>query len=318
MLLGVLAALMVMEGGLRLALPHVSVDYDHIKAIPSIARSFGDHSRSQVLFLGNSLTRRGVNLKVVEQSWANMGFRADCRSVYPDDTTIVDWYYLFERYFPANHAPDLVVIGFARTQLSDQTAVHANRIAAHYGGFSIAAEALSKDITNVGDRVDFLLSANFRLFSERDRLRETILRAVIPKYADTAQALNVSVMKAKQAGEGRLTYGRLTRFIRMCDERGTVPLFVAMPLNTPYNIDPDLVPAITDHQGMFLDLRNTQGLTGKDFLDPMHLAPSGAVIYSERLAPALASLNWTREKNVSFDHVSARKVSVSAADRLQK
>ena len=295
-LVGVVLAVLAIEGALRVALPHISVDFYHIAAIPSIARSFSDHSRSRVLFLGNSLTRRGVDLNVVEHTCAEMGIHATTRSVYPDDTTMVDWYYLFQHYFPANYAPDLVVIGFVRSQLSDQTTVHANRIAAHFGGFRIANEVLTTDLTNFGDRVDFLLSTEIRMFSERDRLRETVLRALVPRYSDTAQSLNTAALKAKETGEVHLTYGRLTRFIRMCRERGTLPLFVAMPLPAPYHIDKDLVPTIMSQGGLFWDFRDTHGLTNKDFLDPLHLAPSGAIVYTKRLAPALASLNCVRTK----------------------
>src|SRR5258708_15104873 len=109
---GAILSVLAIEGALRVALPHISIDFSHIETIPSVGRSFGDHSRARVLFLGNSTTRRGVDLNVVKRTWADMGIHATTRSVYPDDTTMVDWYYLFQHYFPADHAPDLVVIGF--------------------------------------------------------------------------------------------------------------------------------------------------------------------------------------------------------------
>ena len=121
----------------------------------------------------------------------------------PDDTTILDWYYLFRNDFGGERAPKVLVLSYARGQLTDATGIHAERIAGSFGGWSNAREMLRLDLDDLGDRIDYLLASTFRLFSERERVRDRVLATATPDYRSTAQRLNDSERAGRASGTAR-------------------------------------------------------------------------------------------------------------------
>src|SRR5690606_4250107 len=104
-LLLVFAALLVVELGVRVIEPRLSLDIRHIQAIPDIVSDVHESAGPSVVFFGNSLTRAGVDLGVMASGLAPAGVeRGGVAAVYPDDTTILDWIYVYEHYLAR---PDL-------------------------------------------------------------------------------------------------------------------------------------------------------------------------------------------------------------------
>jgi hypothetical protein len=290
-LVTVAVVLAIGEAVLRLGGQRLSADVQHIRSIPARADRLAHADGLRILFLGNSLTREGVRLDVVQEHF-------DCtppvalERVFPDDTTILDWYYLFRNDFGGERAPKVLVLSYARGQLTDATGIHAERIAGSFGGWSNAREMLRLDLDDLGDRIDYLLASTFRLFSERERVRDRVLATATPDYRSTAQRLNDSERAGRASGTARPAeaFSRLRRLLELCRDRRVRVVVVAMPVPGGYGIDPRLPGLLRDGGADFLDMRSTEGLNASDYADGYHLAPRGAETYSAALATHLRAV----------------------------
>ncbi len=303
----VLALLLVVEAGMRRLEPHLSADVAHIENIPQIVSGFGkaDHD---LLFLGSSITRHGVDVAALEPVLAAQGVAPDAFSlsfIYPDASDILDWAYVYHHYLSLSAAqPDVIVVNFAGDRLED---VEANpqqirRIARHHTSLRDVPGAFAQDFTTLSQRADFLLSKTFVSFAHRERVRMRLM-ATLPLYRQTQRSLNESQLA--QAAEPTPTaaptsnpdqvtlagrYTRLKRFLAEIDTRSVRVVFVATPVRDPYTLDPALWALLTDHGAELLDTRAVPGLTPAVFDDALHLSPEGAEIYSRALAKKLAPL----------------------------
>ena len=279
------------EAVLRLAGQRLSADVQHIRSIPARAERLAKADGLRILFLGNSLTREGVRLDVVQEQ---MGCRppATLERVYPDDTTILDWYYVFRNDFAGKRAPDVLVLSHARGQLTDATGIHAERIAGSFGGWSNAREMLGIDLDGLGDRIEYVLASMLRVFSERERVRDRVLATATPDYRTTAQRLNESERVARPSDKPRPSeaFSRLRRLLEVCRDRRVHVVVVAMPVPGSYGIDPRLREVLREGRADFLDMRETPGLVNADFADGYHLAPRGAQTYSAALGKRLRAI----------------------------
>ena len=205
--------------------------------------------------------------------------------MFPDDTTILDWYYLFRNDFGSRRAPNVLVLSYARGQLTDATGIHAERIAGSFGGWSNAREMLRLDLDDLGERIDYVLASTFRVFSERERVRDRVLATATPDYRSTAQRLNDSERAGRGSGAARPaeTFSRLRRLLELCRDRRVQVVVVAMPVPGGYGIDPRLYGVLREERADFLDMRSVVGLNASDYADGYHLAPRGAETYSAAL-----------------------------------
>lgn len=292
-LLFVAAVVLLCEGALRASAGRLSADVKHIRQIPALAAQMARARGERVLLLGNSLTREGVKIAHVRSALeCGDGRPVFCEIAYPDDTAVLDWYYLFRHYFSGRSAPDYLVLGYVKDHLADSETVHADRIAAYFGGWSNASEMLSTDLHTLNGRMDYLLSSALRVFSERERVRLRVLSIVAPDILQAAQRLNEAErmrVGADEAGK-RPTYTRLERLLELCARRKVRAVFVAMPQPTPSYVDPELPVVLARHGGQFLDMRYTPGLTKEDYADGFHMNPRGAAIYSQALGRKLRAL----------------------------
>ena len=279
------------EGGLRLGLGRLASDVKHIRTIPRIAERLARAQGPRVLFVGNSLTRAGIHLDVVARELS-------CRPpiaferVHPDDSMVLDWYYLFRNDFGGRLAPDYVVVDFMRGQLRNSAPVHADRIASAFGGWSNAPEMLTVDLDGLGDRIEYVLSCALRLFSERERVRSRVLAAAVPDYRDAAQRLNEATRldRARSAPKEPETYSRLRRLLQLFREQHVHAVFVAMPIRDHYDLDSRVQDLIRQNGADFIDMRQAPGLTATDFPDGSHLSLKGADVYSAALGRRLREI----------------------------
>lgn len=293
-IVGVVLLLLACEGFVRVAEVKISNDISHIREMPAIVERLRNANSPRVLFLGNSLTRDGVDLQAIRQAVrATAEERLALEGIYPDDTTICDWYYVY-RTFLVNRdvAPNLVVVGYIRSQLEDEASLRMGRLGAYFGGWSALSEAFRDDIPGVGDRIQYLISSVSLLFANRERIRDRLLDFIIPDYRRSARLLNGILLRRSQKPQERNqpTYQRLRRFIRLVQTNGTKLVLVAMPMPDPYPIADVLRSTVAGEGGMLLDLRYVSGLARTDFPDRYHLSPSGAKIYSSALATDLQKL----------------------------
>src|SRR6185503_9022215 len=88
----------------------LSGDVVHLSKLPEIAQSIREATGGKILFLGNSLTREGVSLPVIREQFAGGPLGGvTWQKVHPDDTNIIDWYYLYKNSFVrTGSAPDVL------------------------------------------------------------------------------------------------------------------------------------------------------------------------------------------------------------------
>ena len=173
-------ALLTCELGLRASIQRASIDVRHIRAIPKIVAGLAGARHPTFLFLGNSLTRSGVIPEVLAGTRAAGGFgKAHVALIHPDDTTISDWLYLYERFVRSKGAaPDVLLIGFAKDHLSDSHALHVDRLGGYFGGLGALPEAFSYDVPDLNGRVSYLLSSLSCAYANRDRVRTQVFASL--------------------------------------------------------------------------------------------------------------------------------------------
>jgi hypothetical protein len=289
----VLLVLLGCELVVRTREQYLSLDLKHIGEIPAISQNIAaGQGLLRVLFIGNSMTRYGVDTGTFEREMQAQGIGPlRVEKVFPDATGLPDWYYAFKHYFvDAGHLPDVLIVSFAARDLQDDYAVEPTRLARYYSSSRDIPEVFSRDVLDFDGRVEFLLSSISSSFANRTRVRTRVLDALVPDYRETAQQLNRDMNRGQsvKAASAPHTYVRLERLIQLASQRGVRVIFVAMPLREAYTLDP-LVRKTVEEGGMtFVDCRDVAGLGRESYLDEMHLKPEGAAVYSQFLAHQLA------------------------------
>lgn len=294
----VLVALAACELVVRLREQTLSLDVRHIRQIPDISARLAQGGDGQhphllrVLFIGNSMTRYGVEPEIVERGMAAQGIAPlRIERVFPDASALPDWYYAFKRFFDAPaRAPDVLVVCFAANDLQDSQPVHSWRLAQYYTNLGDVPEVFREDIRDFDSRAEFLLSDASAAFANRTRVRERALDLVIPDYRETAQQINRTQKSqtVEQLARTQPTYRRLARLGQLAKSRGVRVILVAMPERVDYELDPQLQTAVEAAGMSLLDSRTGHGLNHDSYVDEMHLGADGARIYSQFLARQLA------------------------------
>ena len=77
---------------------------------------------TDILIIGNSLTREGINESILKEMLIpNQIEIGKVSIIYLDDTSIIEWYYIFKSYFYDNgNYPRKLILNFALDQLSSQ------------------------------------------------------------------------------------------------------------------------------------------------------------------------------------------------------
>ncbi|WP_040638441.1 hypothetical protein [Microvirga lotononidis] len=295
MIASVLAVLLLGEAGLYFTEDWLSHDMQHLREIPAILSFVKQGNAPRILFLGNSLTHRGVFPDVVQGAWANTN-RSDARIglVYPDDTILTDWHYVYRRFVqPSRAQPQLLVICFADKHLEDGPVHSIERLGGEFAGLAFASEALSHDVLSLSDRARYMLGATSRLWANRERIQKRIL-TMIPGYQELAPVINNYFRSSKQ-GEARAkppTYNKLARFLDIVASDGIKVVFVATPLPERYPLPEDLHNTISRGGAELVDLQGIERTGPDDFLDGYHLAPAAAERFSKALGMTLVNNDY--------------------------
>lgn len=295
----VLIVLGTIEVLLRLFENRLSIDVEHIRDIPRIVSRLQQRPEPRILFLGNSLTRASIVHGAFGQAWTAAGEPSpQTASIHPDDTSLLDWHYLYRRHLQDLAVrPNLIVVSFAASQLEDGQEVHVNRLGSSFAGLSLAHEAFRHDLTTLDQRVQFLLSATTRLMAYRERVQLRIL-ALFPGYRNLAVALNQGArarIAKTRAGTTDTRFSRLRRFLDAANAHHDRVVFVALPLPAPYQIPEDL-PEVIHAAGMeFIDMQGTDPKNPSDFPDAYHMSEAAARRFSEQLATRFLANPFVRE-----------------------
>lgn len=304
----ILATLLGAEGAVRFLGVSRSQDVRHLEQAAAIVESLHAEPPPRALFLGNSLTNAGVDVESFRGAVRSAGGPAvSCAKVHPDDTNILDWYYLYlNRVERPAVRPEALIVGFAMDQVSDGRRAQPRHLG-EMCAWTDVPELFSNDLLNAGDRVDFVFARASWLYARQETLKHRILSDIIPWYAESHQQLNT---RGKQASSESATtkqapsYSRLNRWLGLLQRSNTHAVFVAMPIpvpvakDEPYALDGTLRDYCSDRGAVLIDARDVPGLeTDAAYSDGYHLNAAGAKAYSEFLGMALADefRSWAQE-----------------------
>ncbi len=271
----------------------LSPDAAHVASLPGVARQLAEGEGDRVLFLGNSFTQAGVDRDLVVDQLARHGRRATVGLAYPDDTSIIEWFYLFRQFFVRpGQVPDLVVVSFFRRNLHDSQwqFEEYQRIGRWYSSAGDTAEIVAGSGAGFGELTELTLCRLSAAFAARQHVQRRLLRLLAPFYRHTAQAVNQGFKEVRDRSHPRVSSFRLVdRLIELAEEHGAWLVFVAAPQPFSYPIEDGLLERIDSGGAIFVDARKVEGIFPGSFPDGLHLDRPGRQVYSRLLARGLAA-----------------------------
>ncbi len=292
---GVVAVVLgLAECGFHFGKQRLSKDVEHLQSFTQLAERFAKTPAAgpKVLFLGNSLTRYGVDESVFAQTFTEVaGITPAPLKIVPDNTALADWFYVYRNQFAQpNRAPQVLVIGFEGGHLRDAPSRHPDRLAQYYCSWSDWPELCARDLPDFESRAAFLLGQCSSMIGNRDRVTRRALDTLIPGYRAGMDRINASLK-----GHGKATvspqYQRLRKLIEAAHEQHVRVVLAAMPVPEHYEFDVELLAVVKDRGIELVDLRHVAGLEPAMFFDGLHMDAAGAKLYSQALAKALAALH---------------------------
>jgi hypothetical protein len=289
-----LAAIALVDIGLRLVESRLSGNLAHIAEIPGLIEAAGRPESHSLLLLGNSLTHNGVSASVIGGVLPGVSVA----KVTPDGTGLWDWQCLLDHQVIERREVqfDTVVIGFAWHLLSDQARNDPSRLGGLYCRMSDLANPRTIGLETGGDIGEFVTAAVLRTYALRDTLRNRFFQRLVPGYETFTQAGNSARAGAgEQPGDAAHdpgepvvhSYRTFAGLVDRLRSKGTQVIVVAMPVQAAYEIDPQLRELATTHSLTVIDLRKVEGLNGSHYVDEMHLNRAGQQILSKALAADL-------------------------------
>lgn len=283
------------------ALSRTFSDVQRREQIPETVAQIGEAASPRILFLGNSLTRRGVSLNAFREQLGKHGITVGgAWKVCPDDTTLRHWYYVFERHFagpPPARSPDYVVVSFVGNALADQVESRTRRLALNVEGARQISHVLRHDLESLDEAGYFLASHWSKAIAHQPEVKDGILRRIVPYYREETERLNwvhhehrakTPATDASAAGTAQLTYHGLGQFLDMLKANDCHGVFCLMPLPGEQPLDLRLVETIESAGMTFGDCRGLRVRTQGHYPDEYHMDPTAAGIYSRAVAVALA------------------------------
>lgn len=287
----VLCVLAACELAVRIASPYLDSDRIHIAEFPDISKKLAQSTSPRVLFLGNSLTRSGVDMDIVREELVRRGQNnASIAKIVPVGTVVTDWHYIFEKYFSdVDQCPDIVVIGFVRHHIPDSRDLKCRRLGRYFCEVNHLAEIFEYDVAALSKRTEVLLSRFWATYGEQSLVQERIYDSFIPNYRSATRKINKLLLADEEKKNEHLenpkrTYHRLKRIAELLKKNNTHGIFVAMPLPDVWELDADVAKTVRQCGMTFIDGRKIPGMKNEDFRDGYHLGQNGAKIYSQFIA----------------------------------
>lgn len=285
--------LILLEGIATVCGPTLGSDREHIHAIPEISRELHAQPKPRVLILGNSLTKRGVDMGCLQNRLSEVqGREVHLAKVHPVGTDLVDFHYLTRVYFTdPGHAPDVIVVGFVAHHIDDRPAKRHRRLGRHFTSFKTMPELFAHDLHTFEHQTENVLSHVFASFGDQLLWKERLLQYVPEMRAGTLdvdrklERIADAEVAARGAGP---TFHRLERYIELLRSHGIHGIFVAMPLPEVWDMDEKLPRTVREGGMTFVDARAVEGLTPDSFADGYHLGEDGTLVYSRFLAERIA------------------------------
>ncbi len=286
-------ALLCVEVVLRFGAPALSEDVRHVQAMPQIAKALAKRPDPRVLFVGNSLTRRGID----EQSISDGLERAGAENVslarlYPDDTRILEWYYvaLHFAFGLDDGRPVALVVPFGPGHLRDPANKDPRRLGNSFTTWRDLGELFHSDIHTLDDRAQLIAGQLSVAAATGPRVRARVLDKIVPNYRQVARRYK-TMTDAKPTEPSAPAprspkYGILRRLSHLSEENDTALVLVAMPTRLGYELDADLRSIVESTPTVLVDLREAAPEPSLH-LDALHLNQKGSRRIGGVLGPLL-------------------------------
>jgi len=298
-IIAVAVSLAMLEVVTRVVLYPASKDFVRFAQYPLLAESLVNRPGTRVALIGNSATEEGVDLATVvaELQRRDLG-HVHVEMFVADASEITTWRYMLERYFwKPGFQPDLIVITFFDSLLSDDSEKEIGRLAQFFTSPSDWPDVFRTDLSGLSQRITFALSLGWATYAAKDRIKARVLGSLVPNYKRFESALAADAARhARHLGRTVATSGNyhaLRRLLARAREVGSPICFIAFPMKTsgseaPYELDVQAQWILQEAGMELIDLRAVPELTPNDYRDIIHLNESGRVKYSRRLAQILA------------------------------
>jgi hypothetical protein len=279
--------MVVFEISMRGLQSSISGDLKFLQTIPQFALDLDTAKGTTILFMGNSLVGEGIDRDLIREDLSQNGKGPMwAGKVVPDATGLADWYFIYKNLFlNKRHIPKIMVIGFAWRNALQDGAIPSTRIIHFACRFSDLSELSLFGITGPEKTSEFFLAKASFVFANHAVIRNRFLDLIIPDYRNGTRIVNEAsnVPRHGQIKAPASTYVALQRFIKILRNDNVLPVFVAMPVKAPYDINPEL-QRILSEECILIDCREVSGLKNDMFVDPIHLGQSGRTILSHDLA----------------------------------
>jgi hypothetical protein len=295
----VLAVLAGTEVTMRATLTHLSQDLVHITQIPEMIDRLATGEEPRVLFMGNSITREGIDITELESTLESVR-PITVAEIYPDDTTITEWLYSYIHFLDLPKKDiELLIICFAEDQLQDRPTIDVRRLASNYSDWSTAGATFRDESFTLDQIAEFILARHWMSFAHAERVQKRIMGYAVPFYRSTAKRINSALAKAADDGEIRPmsppAYRRLQKLISVLQARDVDLLVFAFPVGKSYEIDDGLEELLRKSGVSLIDARKVVGITPKNFPDGYHMDESAAQLMTRAVSTRLT--DWLNHHN---------------------
>jgi hypothetical protein len=281
------AVLFVTEALLRSGESALSGNIEHVIEISEITERFDQSDKPGLLFLGNSLSNNAIDTSTLRSGLDEQGLSfPTIEKIVPDATTIWSWSCILRnQIFKLDNKPDTVFIGFAWSQLADQSRLLPTPLGGFFCSYKDLIHITQQTPMGSAEIGEFLTASTLRLFTHREAIRNKVLGILIPHYMTATQEINRR-LRTSNSSENTpiLTYNELTLIIDQVKSFNKHIVLIAFPVrDNPYHIDPGLLTVVKDNDITLLDYRNLDFITDALFLDEMHLTTKGSALLTQRL-----------------------------------
>ena len=289
-----------LESAARILAPGLDSASKHIFEIPSIVDTMQEvEAEKKILVFGNSLIKHGVEMEQLKKAVGGDP-SVFITKVSPVGTTVVDWTYLYKRYFENKDThPNVIFVGFVRHHVADPAQAYPirnRRLGRHFLAQEDQWQFWENELPDLHDRVQTSISHYSALFGDQPEHQYWLYREIIPHYGN-GLGLNKEWIEqwqedradkakkektVKSEGEA-VTFHRVERFLNLMQQHQVKVYFIPMPQPEFYELDSKLSETVTRHGGVWLDARNV--CLGEDqYSDGYHLGEKGKPVFTDWLA----------------------------------
>lgn len=304
---------LILEIIARVIAPDLDYDRKNIHAFPEaiseLEQRANKSAKSRVVFFGNSLMMHGLDESLFHEEFSKAGGEeVESVKVTPVGTAMLDWVYLYRRYFESETShPDVIVVGFVRHHIHDQEPIKLRRLSRHFVSkkdLPVLWQTDLKDFHQItqstlcnfsaleGDQPEHQLGLLYCTVWDYQRgvkKNNRLVAADAERKAEARKAKKL-IAGAVHAKEPDETFCRMERFIKKCKKHKVQIIFVPMPQPHVWDFNPEAEALASRHGMTTLDARQIEGMKDEDFSDGYHLGETGKQKFTRWLAAEMQKL----------------------------